>query len=70
MTNEEKANEICKKHFFDSNHYDCCMEMAEWKEQQMIDKACEYILNHFTYDYLLLDVETYIRFFKREMQGE
>lgn len=34
MTTEEKANEICKRHIFDSNHYDCCMEMAEWKDEQ------------------------------------
>lgn len=43
MTNEEKANEICKRHIFDSNHYDCCMEMAEWKEKQIIEKACEWL---------------------------
>lgn len=34
MTNEEKANEICKRHIFDSNHFDCCMEMAKWKDSQ------------------------------------
>ena len=34
MTTEEKANEICKRHIFDSNIYDCCMEMAEWKDEQ------------------------------------
>lgn len=37
MTDLEKANEICKRHFFDSNHYDCCMEMAEWKDKQMME---------------------------------
>ena len=35
MTNEEKAKEICKRHIFDSNHFDCCMEMAQWKDEQM-----------------------------------
>ena len=35
--NELKANEICKKHIFDSNHVDCCMEMAEWKDEQEIE---------------------------------
>lgn len=35
MTNEQKANEICKKHIFDSNHFDCCMEMAQWKDEQL-----------------------------------
>lgn len=47
MTTEEKANEICKRHIFDSNHYDCCMEMAEWKERQMIEKAFEFIAEWF-----------------------
>lgn len=35
MTNEQKANEICKKHIFDSNHFDCCMEMADWKDEKI-----------------------------------
>jgi hypothetical protein len=53
MTNEEKANEICKRHIFDSNHFDCCMEMADWKDkkhkqekQQWIDKACEWLFKN------------------------
>lgn len=37
----KKAEEICKRHIFDSNHFDCCMEMAEWKEKQMVEKACD-----------------------------
>lgn len=48
MTNEEKAEEICKRHIFDSNHFDCCMEMAKWKEQEMIKKACEWWENELT----------------------
>ena len=50
MTNQQKADEICKRHIFDSNHYDCCMEMAQWKDeqhekekQQWIDKACKWL---------------------------
>lgn len=38
MTNEEKADEICKRHIFDSNHFDCCMEMAQWKDEQLEKK--------------------------------
>jgi hypothetical protein len=34
VSNEQKADEICKKHIFDSNHFDCCMEMAEWKDKE------------------------------------
>ena len=37
MTNEEKAQELVKKHIFDSNHYGTAMEMAEWKEKQIIE---------------------------------
>ena len=33
-TIKEKAIEICNKHIFDSNHFDCCMEMALWKDEQ------------------------------------
>lgn len=36
MTNKQKAEEICKRHIFDSNHFDCCMEMAEWKDSQCL----------------------------------
>lgn len=43
MTDAEKADEICKKHIFDSNHFDCCMEMAEWKEKQMVSIAKTFI---------------------------
>ena len=46
ISNEKKADEICKRHIFDSNHYDCCMEMADWKQQQMIDKAAEWVENY------------------------
>ena len=41
MTNEQKADEICKKHIFDSNHFDCCMEMADWKDKQF-QKVLDY----------------------------
>lgn len=35
MTNEQKADEICERHIFDSNHFDCCIEMAEWKYKRL-----------------------------------
>lgn len=43
MTNEEKANEICKRHIFDSNLYDGCMEMAEWKDEEFTKERHELI---------------------------
>jgi len=54
MTDLEKAIELAKKHeglFGIRNREECCVaacqEMAEWKEQQMIDKACEFISEWF-----------------------
>lgn len=44
MTNKQKAEEICKRHIFDSNHFDCCMEIADWKDKQfsmIIEKIIE-----------------------------
>ena len=35
-----------KKHIFDSNHYETAMEMAKWKEQQMIEKAVKWLYEH------------------------
>ena len=46
MTDEQKANELVKKHIFDSNHYETAMEMAKWKEQQMIEKAVKWLYEH------------------------
>jgi len=54
MTNEEKAlklADLCKvpddeDRYFISNRceiYDKCLEMAAWKEQQMIEKAVEWL---------------------------
>lgn len=53
MTNEEKAKELAIKYCKEIDPYGkevynigceiACCEMAEWKEQQMIDKACEWL---------------------------
>ena len=48
MTNEEKAREVAIKHLPFcgvpiKECVDAALEMAEWKEQQMIDKACEWL---------------------------
>ena len=57
MTTKEKAKEICgcDVHGCDFNCEKCCiefevddlMEMAEWKEEQMIEKAQEFIATYF-----------------------
>lgn len=53
MTNEKKAlqlaglNEISEEErYYQSSKceiYDKCLEMAAWKEQQMIEKACDWL---------------------------
>lgn len=82
MTNEEKANEICKRHIFDSNHYDGCMEMAKWKEKQMIEKACEWLKDMACYyahwecepdtyeNVIVYDTEKLIEDFAKAIKGE
>ena len=76
MTNEEKANQIAWEY---SKHYDpnCCKqvwvemgarEMAEWKEQEMIEKAVKW-LTAYLVDYLQCD-EQIIEDFKQAMKGE
>lgn len=53
MTNEEKAQEICEKHrrynppCSSLECYLSAIEMAEWKEQQMIEKAFKWLDKHF-----------------------
>lgn len=51
MTNEEKAREIASKYERwdqedDESYgaYKGAIEMAEWKERQMIEKACSWLL--------------------------
>lgn len=54
MTPEEKAKELGKKYSKPCRGIGDCefeatqaaLEMAQWKEQQMIDKATEWIRNH------------------------
>lgn len=51
MTNEEKATELGIKYQTPCHGVGDCefearqaaLEMAEWKEEQMIDKACEWL---------------------------
>ena len=51
MTDREKADEISGQystsHYFPNDEelaaYSAAMQMAKWKEQQMIEKACEWL---------------------------
>lgn len=73
MTNEEKAEELRKtalpNPLFDgygmwlcsTNVDEILIKMAEWKEQQMIDKACEWLEeNVFDYEYIYYDVGGFV----------
>ena len=48
MTNEEKAKEIGQKFYFDTMNsneaaYKGALQMAQWKEQQMIERAVRWM---------------------------
>jgi len=55
MTNEEKAKEIGQKWYNDGANevaFRSALQMAKWKDEQMIEKACEWLKHnaeHFTY---------------------
>ena len=48
MTNEQKAREILVNHHYNEETFYAAMEMAEWKEKQMIEKAYNWIEDHIT----------------------
>lgn len=88
MTNEEKATELGKKYQTPCHGIGDCefearqaaLEMAEWKEQQMIEKACEWLedmacyyahweYNGDTYEKeVVYDTEKLIEDFKKAME--
>lgn len=65
MTNEEKAKELAEESRISTGEsceeecYDCAMLMAEWKEQQLIDKACEWLRNNIDDYYITNEFESY-----------
>ncbi len=46
MTNDEKIDRMLKFYHGTKTLKDYLLEMAEWKEQQMIDKAVEWLKNN------------------------
>lgn len=78
MTNEEKAIEYSKQ--VANGHYyrDLCVGFqngAEWKEQQMIDKAYEWLQNHTMKELCVKEedsglVQEFIKSFEDYMKGE
>lgn len=76
MTNEEKAQEIASKYERwnqedDESYgaYNGAIEMAEWVEKQVIEKACEWLTDHFEAYSVLFTTEQFIEDFKKAMEG-
>lgn len=49
MTNEEKAIEIGGTSSFGHERYKAALEMAQWKEQQLIQKAVAWMRNNINF---------------------
>lgn len=53
MTNEEKITELCKYYEMNCDWFmEALEQMAEWKEKQMIEKACKEHCNCCAYAYM------------------
>ena len=78
MTNEEKARELSEKLYEGTVSYiskrdlfSYLMSMAEWKEQQMIEKAEEYIYEKFNSGLIVsTNIVSFIEGMKQAMKGE
>ena len=83
MTNEQKAKEFYHKYRElnlapESAAFNAALEMAEWKEQQMIEKVLAYLNNKFYFDNIFYGVvstdfnsmEEMFEDFKQAMKGE
>ena len=82
MSDEDKAREIASKWWQDlitKEHCDsteeaierAVLEMAQWKEQQMIDKAVEWLNTHLPFGEVDFNLRnTIIEFFKQSMTEE
>lgn len=82
-TNEEKAQEISENFYMPDTGfnredlYESAMEMAKWKEKQMIEKVCEWMKNNAN-DYLdwydwescRVNTDELLYDFRRAMKGE
>lgn len=85
MTNEEKALELAEANIrvYENSQYDyafyavrdACVEMAQWKDEQLIKKACEWISNELmrnqSYDeFANVDMLKFVEDFEQAMKGE
>lgn len=80
MTNEIRAGYISSKYEdwwrmeepdVEKASYDSAMEMAEWKEQKMIEKAEEYIYEKFNSGLIVsTNIVSFVEGMKQAMKGE
>ena len=76
MTNEEKARELAAKFGFlddcigdEEERFKTAMEMAEWKEQQMINRAVGFLKLHMPFGEVSETLKNeVIEDFKKEMK--
>ena len=84
MTQEEKARQLSNNDYLTEDDKELCpsedtkirinsywasLKMAEWKEQQMIDKACEWLEKNIA-EATGIDSYTIIESFKQAMKEE
>ena len=74
---EEKASEImlnvCSKHIdYDprarNDAFDCAVQMGEWMQDELIEKASKYLIKTFG-EYVFVDNNKLIEDFKKYMEG-
>lgn len=71
MTNLEKAKDLYHKIGMEETMLSALCEMAEWKEQQMIEKAVKWIKSQMIpYGASPLAIFNYIEEFKQAMEEE
>lgn len=85
MTDNEKIRDILNRHYghevmagsdlwFTKQYQDRfahLLEMAEWKEQEMIKKACEWLESKSCFGYIEdVKADEFIEDFKKAMKGE
>lgn len=79
MTDKEKADEISEhyatSHYFPNDEelaaYNAAIQMAEWKDKQMIEKSCEWLKKNLQ-NYIEDDwtsEKDFIEQFKKAMEG-
>ena len=83
ITDNQKAQEISDSYYMPDTGfnredlYDAGMEMAQWKEEQMIEKACEWLkdnandyLDWYDWESCRVNIDELLYDFRKAMKGE